>query len=78
MILGYGLMRFYCFDFLKIYQIIKCIGLCNICNRNDVDILVIFEEYVNKCFDNVEIICIFYDCILGKKLSFNFNINNCW
>lgn len=48
------------------------------CNRNDVDILVIFEEYVNNCFDNFEIICIFYDCILGKKLSFNFNINNCW
>lgn len=75
---GHGSMRSHCPDFLKIYQITKCTGLRNTCNRNDVDILAIFEEYVNNCPDNLETICIFYDCISGKKLSSNFNINNCW
>lgn len=78
MIPGHGSLRSHCPDFLKIYQITKCTGLRNTCNRNDVDILAIFEEYVNNCPDNLETICIFYDCISGKKLSSNFNINNCW
>lgn len=74
----HGSLRSHCPDFLKINQITKCTGLRNTCNRNDVDILAIFEEYIDNCPDNLETICIFYDCISGKKLSSNFNKINCW
>lgn len=73
----HGSNRSHCPDFLKLYQITKCTGLRNICNRNDVDILAIFEEYQNYCPYNVETVCIVYECITGKKLRFNFNIINC-
>lgn len=57
-----------CYRNDKLMQLQKCNGLYNICDINDVDILTVFEEYVNSCSyrRKTQKVCIIYDCIPGK------------
>lgn len=54
----------------------KCNGLQNICDINNIEILVGIEDYVENCYmyywDEYVNVCIIYDCIVGQLIKFIF------